>query len=59
MFCSQCGANKADNAVVWMEFGRNLHFRAARSLLPVAGVVIPSAFRNSRAGTAATGSPAV
>jgi hypothetical protein len=41
MFCSQCGANNADSAMVCMQCGRSLQAPAAGVPLPVTGVVIP------------------
>ena len=41
MFCSQCGANNADNALVCVQCGRTLQPGAAPTPLPVPGVVIP------------------
>jgi len=46
MFCTQCGANNADTAVVCMQCGRNLQAAppgAPGSPLPVTGVVMPPA----------------
>jgi Interferon-induced transmembrane protein/zinc-ribbon domain len=41
MFCTQCGANNADNAVVCVQCGRNLQPVAPPAPLPGTGVVIP------------------
>jgi Interferon-induced transmembrane protein/zinc-ribbon domain len=41
MFCSQCGANNADNALVCMQCGKSLQPGGAPPSLPVAGVVLP------------------
>jgi len=41
MFCSQCGANNADNALVCMQCGRNLQPGVAPAPLPATGVVLP------------------
>src|SRR5271169_4470766 len=41
MFCSQCGANNADNASVCIQCGRNLQPGVAPAPLPVTGVVLP------------------
>ena len=41
MFCSQCGANNADNVLVCVQCGRSLQPGAAPAPLPVAGVVMP------------------
>lgn len=41
MFCSQCGANNADNALVCMQCGTSLQPKAAPTPLPVTGVVLP------------------
>jgi hypothetical protein len=41
MFCSQCGANNADNAVVCVQCGRNLQPGAQPTPIPVTGVVMP------------------
>jgi hypothetical protein len=41
MFCSQCGANNADNALVCVQCGRSLQPGAAPAPLPVTGVVLP------------------
>ena len=38
MFCTQCGANNADNAIVCMQCGRNLQ---AAVPLQTPGVVMP------------------
>src|SRR5580658_9686976 len=47
MFCTQCGANNADNAAVCVQCGRNLQAGAAMPL-QATGVVMPP-------GTAASG----
>jgi uncharacterized membrane protein YvbJ len=47
MFCTQCGANNADNAVVCTQCGRNLR-GAGSTPLQATGVVLPP-------GTAASG----
>ncbi len=47
MFCTQCGANNADNAAVCVQCGRNLQPGAGMPL-PATGVVMPP-------GTAASG----
>jgi hypothetical protein len=41
MFCTQCGANNADNAVVCVQCGRNLQSGAAPAPLQTPGVVMP------------------
>ena len=41
MFCTQCGTNNADNAVVCVQCGRNLQSAAPPAPLPATGVVIP------------------
>lgn len=41
MFCSQCGANNPDNALVCMQCGRSLQAGTAPAPLPVTGVVLP------------------
>ena len=41
MFCTQCGANNPDNAVVCVQCGRNLQPVAPTAPLPSTGVVIP------------------
>jgi len=41
MFCPQCGANNADNALVCAQCGRNLQPGAPSAPLPVQGVVLP------------------
>ena len=41
MFCTQCGANNADNAVVCVQCGRNLQPVAPPASLPSTGVLIP------------------
>ncbi len=41
MFCSQCGANNADNALVCVQCGRSLQPGTAAAPLPVTGVVLP------------------
>ena len=41
MFCPQCGANNADNAVVCVQCGRNLQPTVAPTPLPVTGTVMP------------------
>jgi hypothetical protein len=43
MFCTQCGANNADTAVVCMQCGRNLQVAPPVASLPVTGVVMPPA----------------
>jgi hypothetical protein len=46
MFCTQCGANNADTAVVCMQCGRNLQAAppgVPGAPLPVTGVVMPPA----------------
>ncbi len=46
MFCTQCGANNADTAVVCMQCGRNLQATppgVPGTPLPVTGVVLPPA----------------
>ena len=40
MFCTQCGANNADNAAVCVQCGRNLQAGAAMPL-QATGVVMP------------------
>lgn len=42
MFCPQCGASNADNAVVCVQCGRNLQ-AGAPAPLPIQGVVQPPA----------------
>jgi hypothetical protein len=41
MFCPQCGASNADNAVVCAQCGRNFQGGPAATPLPVTGTVIP------------------
>ena len=41
MFCTQCGANNADTAMVCVQCGRNLQPGASPAPLPVQGVVLP------------------
>lgn len=41
MFCPQCGANNADNAMVCVQCGRNLQPGVPAVPLPVTGVVLP------------------
>jgi len=41
LFCTQCGANNADNAIVCMQCGRNLQVGGAPTPLQAQGVVIP------------------
>src|SRR5579864_8597729 len=41
MFCSQCGSNNADNALVCVQCGRSLQPGATPAPLPVTGVVLP------------------
>jgi len=41
MFCTQCGANNADNAAVCVQCGRNFQAGAPPVPLPVTGVVLP------------------
>lgn len=43
MYCPQCGANNADNAVVCTQCGRNLQPSAPPVLLPMTGTVMPPA----------------
>jgi|SRR5579863_7676904 Interferon-induced transmembrane protein/zinc-ribbon domain len=41
MFCTQCGANNADNALVCAQCGRSLQPGTPGAPLPVTGVVLP------------------
>jgi Interferon-induced transmembrane protein/zinc-ribbon domain len=41
MFCTQCGANNADNAAVCAQCGRNLQAAAPGVPLQVTGAVLP------------------
>jgi hypothetical protein len=41
MFCGQCGATNADNAIVCVQCGRNLQTGAGTTPLQATGVVIP------------------
>lgn len=41
MFCPQCGASNADNAVVCAQCGRNFQTGTTATPLPVTGTVIP------------------
>ena len=41
MFCPQCGASNADNAVVCAQCGRNFPAGTASTPLPVTGTMIP------------------
>jgi uncharacterized membrane protein YvbJ len=43
MFCSQCGANNADNAAVCMQCGKSLQAAASPAPLQTTGVVVPPA----------------
>ena len=42
MFCTQCGANNPDNALVCGQCGRSLQPGATPASLPVTGAVLPS-----------------
>lgn len=41
MFCAQCGASNADNAVVCVQCGRNLQPVVTATPMPVTGTVMP------------------
>ncbi len=41
MFCTQCGANNADNAAVCVQCGKSFQAGAPAAPLPAQGVVLP------------------